>query len=89
MTGSMCGHVLVFEYSAKSVLEPVPDMAYLEEPGQDGHKDTGTDKRDQHGKSPHEIIDGCVNSFNQLHFSSPLNPKKTDADILVSAPLST
>ena len=81
VAGSMRGNMFVYEDPAKSVLKPVSYMADLEKSRQGSHKNAGSDKEHKHRKSPYEVIDGRIYIFNQLHFSSPLNPKKTDANI--------
>ena len=60
----MCSYVLVSENTADRVVHPVTDVCYLKKSGQAGHQDTGSDQKDEHGKTPHESVDGGIDTFD-------------------------
>ena len=63
------------------VLHPVTEMAYLEEPGHAGHKDTYKSQKDKRRPSPYDSVDGTVYTFdlfNKTFHDLLLKRKKVD-----------
>ena len=59
-------NVLVLKNGANGVFKPVPDVAYLKPPGEQGHQHAGPHQQHQHGNTPHKIVDFPVYLFHYL-----------------------